>query len=108
MGRRRWLGGLTEKPQGSIPVSVREAVWGESLAYSVNIIYQGMKKGWKDKVMPRIMCRHSTISALTTTSSKTVRQPYYHYTQSYCKLNIIQYTLAKAIPMPLAWVSLDY
>jgi len=62
---RRWLGGLTEKPQGQYPFQLGRWDWAGSLAYSVDVLYQGMKKGWKDLAMPIIMCGHSIISALS-------------------------------------------
>jgi len=74
--------GFTEKPQG-IPVSVREVIWGRVPRLFPLSRDEERMEGWEDQAMPRIMCGHSTISALSMTCSKTVRQPHYHYTTTF-------------------------
>jgi len=63
-------GGLTEKPQGGVPVSVREVVWGRiSRLFREYYLSRDEERieGWKDQGMPRIMFGHSTISVPSIT-----------------------------------------
>ena len=82
--REAVIKGAHGETPGGIPVSVREVVWGRiSRLFREYYLSKGEERmgGWKVQAMPRIMFGHSTISALSMTSSKTVRQPNYRYSQ---------------------------